>query len=577
MAPNRSSAITQLYGKACSECSKSKCKCISTSSGTCERCSRLKKLCVPGNSARARNTQRTRIDQIEGKLDNLVSILGSGGVLNTPSSGFDNISPPVTSSSTPTSLGAATAATGLTSAASAAPDISAEGSLDYFRSHLLKYFPFHLPPDVNAQRLRQDRPFLWLCLVTAASHSTQTKLALGDKIKRELTHRIFLANDPTAINIDLLLGLLTFLAWGHNQLLNSNPAQLARYTQLATTLVFDLRLNKPPVEESNMLSISQNLLSSKGLTRSLEEKRAVLGCFVLSSIVSVYFGHIDAMQWTPYMDECICALSQSNESPYDEMFVHQVRLQRIVGEVESARETSKAPPDFYLKFLQQKVDEVKTSISSRLREDRKFQYSISNHSSHLLTFPSTGVLSASVFYTELSIFGLVLSRKSPPGFQRLEYLYTCLNTVKSALENFFTVPISDYPGISFPVFTQLVRYIIVLYKLSTLNDSVWDLNLVRSSIDVIQVIDQVINNIKLAMSEMGEECASGVLERSIGIFSRFKSWSLPNLPVHVAPEESGIIDLPDSEESYTQLDALFFEDWWLRDNLSFGLEANETP
>lgn len=53
------------------------------------------------------------------------------------------------------------------------------------------------------------------------------------------------------------------------------------------------------------------------------------------------------------------------------MFVLQVRLQRIVGEVESVREATKAPPDFYLKFLQQKVDEVKSSIPSRLQQDRK--------------------------------------------------------------------------------------------------------------------------------------------------------------------------------------------------------------
>jgi hypothetical protein len=141
----------------------------------------------------------------------------------------------------------------------------------------------HLPPETDSNQLRRDRPFLWLCLVAAASQSTQTKLALGDRIKQEVTRRIFLDNEPT-INIDLLLGLLIFLAWGHNQLLNSNPAQLARFTQLATTLVFDLRLNKPPSDESNMLPISQCVNPSKGLPRSLEEKRAVLGCFVLSSM-----------------------------------------------------------------------------------------------------------------------------------------------------------------------------------------------------------------------------------------------------------------------------------------------------
>lgn len=181
-----------------------------------------------------------------------------------------------------------------------------------------------------------------------------------------------------------------------------------------------------------------------------------------------------------------------------------------------------------------------------------------------------------MFYTELSIFGLVLSRKSPPGFQRLEYLYSCLETVKSATENFLTIPISDYPGISFPVFTQLVRYIIVLYKLSTLNDPVWDLNLVRGSIDVIQVIDQVIRNIEQSMSELGGQCSGGTLERALGIFARFKSWCLPNLPAGVGAvaREAENIDFSGMGGGNTQLDALFLEDWWLKDNLFYGLEEN---
>jgi hypothetical protein len=76
------------------------------------------------------------------------------------------------------------------------------------------------------------------------------------------------------------------------------------------------------------------------------------------------------------MDDCINELMLSKESPYDEMFVYQVRLQRIVGEVESVREATKAPPDFYLKFLQQKVDGIKASVPSRLQHDRMFNPSL---------------------------------------------------------------------------------------------------------------------------------------------------------------------------------------------------------
>lgn len=79
------------------------------------------------------------------------------------------------------------------------------------------------------------------------------------------------------------------------------------------------------------------------------------------------------------------------------------------------------------------------------------------------------------------------------------------------------------------------------------------------------------------MSEIGEQCCGGTLERAIGIFSRFKSWCLPNLPAGAGAVagEAESVDFPEMGENNTQLDALFLEDWWLKDNLFYGLEASE--
>lgn len=120
--------------------------------------------------------------------------------------------------------------------------------------------------------------------MAASAQSTQTKIELGERIKETLTERIFLDNDSTAVNIDLLLGLLTFLAWGHDHLLHGTAARLSRFTQLAMSLVFDLRLNKPLPDDPNMLPVGGNCLVLNDPARSLEERRAVLGCFVMSSM-----------------------------------------------------------------------------------------------------------------------------------------------------------------------------------------------------------------------------------------------------------------------------------------------------
>ena len=90
------------------------------------------------------------------------------------------------------------------------------------------------------------------------------------------------------------------------------------------------------------------------------------------SSVSSYFAQIDAMQWTPYMEECLEVLSQNRDCPYDEMFAHQVLLQRTAGELENARGTTTVPSSFYVAALRLKMDEIKANISPQLQQDGEF-------------------------------------------------------------------------------------------------------------------------------------------------------------------------------------------------------------
>lgn len=174
-------------------------------------------------------------------------------------------------------------------------------------------------------------------------------------------------------------------------------------------------------------------------------------------------------------------------------------------------------------------------------------------------------------YTELSIFGLVLSKQNTPGFQSLECLYACLNTVKSALDNFFKIPLAEYSGMSFPFFIQLARYIVVLYKLSTLNDPTWDTGLVRSTVDVLQVMDQLISNVQHAKATIGEKSADGPLDRSSRIFMSFRSYCAAKLAEDAGGGDSGDASSQAIGESCTQFENLFSEDDWLRDNFTYGL------
>ena len=87
----------------------------------------------------------------------------------------------------------------------------AEEYLNTFRPHMATYFPFILvPKSTAAHELRRDRPFLWLCIMSVAAKSTAQQKALGREVKISIGREIIAEGKN---NIDLLLGLLVFVAW----------------------------------------------------------------------------------------------------------------------------------------------------------------------------------------------------------------------------------------------------------------------------------------------------------------------------------------------------------------------------
>ena len=89
--------------------------------------------------------------------------------------------------------------------------LEAEQCLTIFRIHKSEYFPFvHIPPTTTANQLRQERPFLWLCVMMVASRSTSQQQVLGNKVRDRLAQEMVIKSEQ---NIDLLLGLLAYISW----------------------------------------------------------------------------------------------------------------------------------------------------------------------------------------------------------------------------------------------------------------------------------------------------------------------------------------------------------------------------
>ncbi|OQV07342.1 hypothetical protein CLAIMM_11793 [Cladophialophora immunda] len=316
------------YGQACTSCAQSKCKCIiRPAGGACDRCYRLNKQCRPIESIRRRNPKRRAVNKtarLEQKLDGLVSLIKSGALSSTVdispqatrslddplprgSINMDTNTPGYVQSLGVSLLGVIDAGTLETSSTTPTTDgtrasyepsqAEAEEFLASFRTYKSRCFPFvHIPSTTTASHLKQERPFLWLCIMSIASKSTSQQRLLGSRIRHLIAQEVVVQLNR---NMDLLLGILAFIGWATVQI-HDKPF-LSVFTQLAISLVSELGLARPVPKDSQ-----------------------------LGLCVSSFLQKTDALRWTPHMEECLVILDEKKECPNDAILVQQVRLQLIV-------------------------------------------------------------------------------------------------------------------------------------------------------------------------------------------------------------------------------------------------------
>ncbi|KAL1852706.1 hypothetical protein Plec18170_005843 [Paecilomyces lecythidis] len=147
-----------------------------------------------------------------------------------------------------------------------------EHLLDRFRG-MASYFPFVRLSDAwTAASMAEDRPFLLLAAVTAASSKyCHLQDALNRQFKESLSQRVVMAGEK---DLDLLQGLLVHLAWFHFHFVPGSKQDYL-YLQIAISMVVDLHLDQ---EAADLLEQRTELDD----TYAREACRAYLGCYYMS-------------------------------------------------------------------------------------------------------------------------------------------------------------------------------------------------------------------------------------------------------------------------------------------------------
>lgn len=134
--------------------------------------------------------------------------------------------------------------------------------LTAFQLTFMSRLPFVvLPYGEPAATLRSREPFLFLCILSATMATTHPLCrTVTEEIMKHVTSRIVINSERT---LELLRGLLVHCAWYSYPAEKHHP-RLLLLTQLSVSIAYDLDLHR----KSN---------------RSLDEQRALLGAYWISS------------------------------------------------------------------------------------------------------------------------------------------------------------------------------------------------------------------------------------------------------------------------------------------------------
>jgi hypothetical protein len=334
-------------------------------------------------------------------------------------------------------------------------------------------------------------------------------------------------------NLDLLFGLLVFAGWAQSQI---HPAPIiTNLIQLAIAIIADLGLNKPLAKCPQHMILSYDARGCPKPVhpskRTMEERRAVVGVFWLSSVVSTYFKRIDSLRWTPYLNECLNMLVENQECSSDLLLSYLVRLQLLDEKsyegtwhdnVDGSRSPNSITMRFYMQALLSQLEEIKKSITPELQQNQ--------------------TLLLSLYSTEHSIYEIALAAPSTsnvPDYKQTEALLACLAATKKWFELAFQIPPAMYIAFSTAMFTQIAHAIITLYRLSTFEGVDWDHSLARETAELSATLGTFIERMREVKSAAGLHVGAAenldIYSTTANRFQTIKDWWDAKVATEVAP------------------------------------------
>ncbi|KAJ5288147.1 hypothetical protein N7478_003833 [Penicillium angulare] len=196
---------------------------------------------------------------------------------------------------------------------------AANALLRAYRTTLAPYCPFVIiPPQIDAEKLRREKPFLFLTIIMAALYNNMPlQRKLEKEVKKAISERMM---GGGKITFEVLQGLLVHIAWCQY---HSRPRRYAQYLHLAISIITDLQLNRSPEHRFWTTRVSFDGDDDKDtVSLGREEKRAVIGCFYFSSAISQILQKRFYLPCLPILESLGMKLATDPEYASDKYLLH---------------------------------------------------------------------------------------------------------------------------------------------------------------------------------------------------------------------------------------------------------------
>lgn len=190
---------------------------------------------------------------------------------------------------------------------------------------LIDHFPFvSIRPDADAAYMAAERPVTTtaICLVASAAQP-EVQERLVQAFRLALSSKVIVQGQRS---VDLLVGLLIFLAWHHNYMSNQ---QIYQEMYLLAGMAADLGLYR----QAQQTDVSD-------IAMAIERDRAYLGCYYLCCALSITgFNKPSPLRWTDNLRRCAEKVAYSSSQPSDRFLVGITELVHAVEDLEEALRT----------------------------------------------------------------------------------------------------------------------------------------------------------------------------------------------------------------------------------------------